>query len=524
MALEGNISEFSLPEILQLVSSQRKTGALFLEQGGDSAALDFEEGQITGGYFRKRGKLEDLPGYLFKTGLVGEADLARAEEEQQQRKVPLEEILIEGGYLSQEDFAEVIRFKIQEIMDEIFTWVEGHYSFDLKSRLYTKSKYPLRLSTDSFLMEGMRRLDEWLRIAKIFPDLGVVLVRSPQPAPAELTPEQDKFLEFLGHRHLSLQNLIEACGLGKFATCQVAVELLEMKAVVPEMPLSAPAQAARPGKSSWDQTGAVALMVKHLGLLVNYLSLYPFNHSTIMSTLEEFFYLFDGLTLDEQGLVVDCGGDGLTVNGQPVDTDLMLEFKTYLGQRRLERLVLLPQLKRDELVSFAFVLALPVELVNDLSGIESVLRTQHLHHIRLDFVPAQQQDGMKDEKVFVVPSRFLEILLDNPALKKGGFRVFQSLRQVYRLPSFPMGKSALMEIEEADQATEKIFGVYSRGGRDKYIEKVIMPVMKLHPATRIAFMKRKLLDARWPFPLDNILALSHNDFEKLSRLSRLQNP
>ena len=49
MALEGNISEFSLPEILQLLSSQRKTGVLQLEQEGDSAAFDFEEGKITAG-------------------------------------------------------------------------------------------------------------------------------------------------------------------------------------------------------------------------------------------------------------------------------------------------------------------------------------------------------------------------------------------------------------------------------------------------------------------------------------------
>lgn len=523
MALEGDIAEFSLPEILQLLSSQRKTGVLSLKQGQDAAALDFEEGQITGGYYSRKGVQEDLSGYLFKTGLVGEAELARVEEEQARRRVPLEEVLIEGGFLSQEDFAEVIRFKIQEIMDEVFTWVEGHYVFDLKSRLYTQSKYPIRLSTDSFLMEGMRRLDEWLRIRKVFPDLRAVLVRQ-SPAPAlEPTTEQAKFLEFLGSRHKTLDQMVEASGLGKFMTCQVAVELLEAGAVRRQEPAPA-GPAGGPSAVARQQTGAVALMVRHLGMLVNYLSLYPFNHANIMSVLEEFFFLFDGLSLDADGLALELSDEGVSVGGRGLEDPLMQEFRSYLSQRRLVSLSFLPQLKRDELLSFAYVLALPADFIESLSGIEAVSRTQHLQHVRIGFSPAGGGPSMKGERMFVVPSRFLEILLDNPALGRGDFRIFQSLRRIHRLPAFPVSREAAMEIEVADQDTERIFGVYSRGGREKYIEKVIIPVMRLHPATRIAFIKRKLLDVRWPFPLDNVLALSHNDFEKLVRLSQARRP
>lgn len=521
MALEGNISEFSLPEILQLLSSQRKTGVLTLGQGQDSAAFDFEDGQITGGYYSRRGVQEDLAGYLFKTGLVGEADLARAEEEQQRRQVPLEEVLIEGGYLSEEDFAEVIRFKIQEIMDEVFTWVDGHYIFDLKSRLYTKSKYPIRLSTDSFLMEGMRRMDEWLRIRKMLPDLNIALVRQVPAPPHEPTPEQTKLLEFLGGRHMTLEQLIEASGLGKFMTTQVAVELLEAGVIRRHEPgLGGPEPVGPEGSGTRYQTSAVTLMIRHLGMLINYLSLYPFNHPNIMSVLEEFFFLFDGLALSADGLALELSEEGVSLGGVALDDPLMHEFRSYLTQRRLVRLGFLPQLKRDELLSFAFVLALPADFIEALGGIEAVSRTQHLQHIRIGFSPAGGEPSMKGERMFVVPSRYLEILLDNPALGQGDFRIFQSLRRIHRLPTFPVSREAAMEIELADQDTERIFGVYSRGGREKYIEKVIIPVMKLHPATRIAFIKRKLLDVRWPFPLDNILALSHNEFENLVRLSQ----
>ena len=69
--------------------------------------------------------------------------------------------------------------------------------------------------------------------------------------------------------------------------------------------------------------------------------------------------------------------------------------------------------------------------------------------------------------------------------------------------------------EEAEQATEKVFSVYSRGGREKYIGKVVSAAQDLAPAPRLALIKKKLLDVRWLFPIDNIFALSHSDFEKL---------
>ncbi len=523
MALEGDIAEFSLPEILQLVSSQRKTGVLTLRHESDAAALDFEEGQITGGYYSRRGVQEDLSVYLFKAGLIKEEDLARAEEKQSRLKVPLEEVLIEDGYLSEEDFVEVIRFKIQEIMDEIFTWVEGHYTFDIKARLYTKSKYPVRLSTDGFLMEGMRRLDEWLRIRKVIPRLDVVLRRTGQAPPADLTPEQDKFLEFLGERHLSLEYLAESSGLGKFMTCQTAVELLE-SGLISQLESPSPAGAAAPPTQLSAPSPALILMIRQLGLLINYLSLYPFNHPQVMAVLEEFFYLFDGLSLGPQGLALEAGEDQMVLAGVPSQDPLMEEFRRYLHQRRISSLVLLSQLKRHELLSYAFILALPADLLESLGGIEKVLQTQHLSHLKCTFTPPSREPTMKGEKKFVVPSRFLEILLDNPALAQGKYRIFQSLSSIHRLPAFPLGQAALLEMEQTNHTAERIFGVYSRGGREKYIEKVIVPVMKLHPAVRIAFMKRKLLDVRWLFPLDNILALSHNDFDKLVRLSRHHRP
>ncbi|MRR10757.1 DUF4388 domain-containing protein, partial [bacterium] len=302
MALEGNISEFSLPEILQLIASQRKSGVLSLEHEGDEAALDFDEGSITGGYYRHQGKQKHLSEYLFQSNLVSADRLAEADDVCGKTKSPVEEYLIEMGYLSKEDFEEAIRFKIQEILDEVFTWLDGHYVFDVKIKLYPKTKYPVLLSTDGFLLEGMRRLDEWLRIRKIVPDLDAI-VRRGGPAAEDPSPEHAKVLEFLGDRHLSVSQLVELTGLGKFVTAQSTAELVELGVVAivsgeqAAVPLPAPALPALR-----TQTAALAFMVKQWGLLVRYITQYPFNHTAILGALEEFFTVFNGLALDAGGL------------------------------------------------------------------------------------------------------------------------------------------------------------------------------------------------------------------------------
>lgn len=522
MALEGNISEFSLPEILQLLSSQRKTGVLQLEQESDTAAFDFDEGKITGGFYHKKDLPEHLGNYLFKTGLITESALAQAEAEQKKLDIPLEEVLIEKGFISEEDFTEVIRFKIQEIMDEVFTWVEGHYVFDLKTRLYANSKYPVKLDTDGFLLEGMRRLDEWLRIRTIIPDLETLISTNPgyqKTKDQNLSSEHKKIIEFLGQRHLSVANLVDTSGLGKFSTCQTIAELKEMNIITI---LQAPAdhrKASVQGIDVRDQINVISLMVKHLGSLVRRLSIYPFNHPKVMSAVEEFFYLFNGLELTDKGLVIIPGLDGIKINDQSVDSkhEFINHFGLYLIQRQIEKLELLPQLKGDEYRNFAYLLAMPSDLIQMLNGLDALTKDYHLQHIRMEYARQRLEPLMQNEKTFVIPSRFMDLLDDQDdesSRQKNSLHLFDSLRGIIRLPEPKLAPSDHIKLEEADNSAEKAFTVYSRGGREKYIEKIVQLLMDLPPAPRLAFLKRKVSDLRWLFPLDNTMVLSQEQFQK----------
>ena len=59
MALSGSLREFALSEVLQLLSSQRKTGSLRLTRGADTCVVYLLEGRIAS--MRDRGFGEDDP-------------------------------------------------------------------------------------------------------------------------------------------------------------------------------------------------------------------------------------------------------------------------------------------------------------------------------------------------------------------------------------------------------------------------------------------------------------------------------
>jgi len=519
MALEGNLSDFSIPEILQLISSQRKNGVLTLKQGSDEAAFDLDQGYITGGFYRQEGRQEHISEYLFKTGLVSEAGFMEAEAQQKDLQAPLEEILIERGFLSQDDFEEVIRYKIQEIMDEIFTWVEGHYVFDVKAKLYTQSKYPVRLAVDGFLMEGMRRLDEWLRIKKEIPSLEVIVKAGSKTRPAGLTPEQEKLLEFLGQRSLSVSNLVSLSGMGKFSTCQTLTELLELGLAEKTSELPAAPQEARSFDPAF-QVKTISLLIKQFGLLIRNITRYPFNHPHIISNLDDFSHLLSNLPMENSSLSFSSAIEQTLVNGWPIhDESLVLpQFSLYLHQRQIQNLSFLPQIRDEELRTLAYIMALPPELLELLGGTDLIGKVLRWHHIKIEGQANKAEKQLKDEKIFVIPSGFLEVVEGQSLFSAKPIQipqVFVSLKLVLQLPQPALSPEEIMAIEEAEQASEKVFSVYARGGREKYIEKVVSAVMKLPPTPRLALIKRKLLDVRWLFPIDNILALSHSEFEKI---------
>jgi hypothetical protein len=257
MALEGTLKDFGLPDVLEFIAQNRKTGVLLVQGKNNVATLGFEEGQVIGAAYEEKGKHEPLAEYLIRSEKLPQEKVIQILDMATTTQFPFEDILLKGGYLKEEDLTELVRFKIQDIMDEIFSWKQGSYTFDSEGKLYTQSRFHVTLKTEALILEGLRRLDEWPRIQEALPSMGIVLKKKENPVLEVQLSEDEARVARLLVRNQTVHGIIEMSGLGKFRTLAALYRFLELGLVEKVAGKAQPDRRAPAGglKFSWGEVG-----------------------------------------------------------------------------------------------------------------------------------------------------------------------------------------------------------------------------------------------------------------------------
>jgi len=190
MALEGSIEEFGLPEIFQMIFLQKKEGVLKLTREKTTLFIAFSQGQVvSAGDGEEDARLADT---LIKAEKITGDQLRALLKSQKRDKQPLVRGLVESGYLTAEEIKKLNRVLTEETVFSLFEWKSGTYKFDAKKISYD-SQFVEPLSTESILMEGATRTDEWPLLKKRVPSVEMVfevLPKEPPPARAAEEPEE----------------------------------------------------------------------------------------------------------------------------------------------------------------------------------------------------------------------------------------------------------------------------------------------------------------------------------------------
>jgi tetratricopeptide (TPR) repeat protein len=216
MAIKGSLREASLPDVLQLLSMGKKTGCLSVADRNNFGYVFFDQGLITyASIVNRRDRLGDI---LVKGGLVSQEQLDEAIERQShQRDKRLGELLVDGGALSRPDLERYMRIQIEEAVYFLFTWSSGTFSFESDVIPETQD-FLVRISPESLLLEGARRVDEWSLIDKKIPSFDLIFVVEGDrltAAGVSLTPEQERIVPLLdGTRDVT--RIVEDSGMLEF--------------------------------------------------------------------------------------------------------------------------------------------------------------------------------------------------------------------------------------------------------------------------------------------------------------------
>lgn len=207
MALKGNLKEFSLTQILNLVNLARKTGGLYIDTTAQSAHLVFREGKLAYGVLddKQTGLLE----ILSKTRLVTAHQVRTLSERlagQSDKEIGI--YLINSGYLNQEQILAGLGEYLAEIVRACFNWQEGVFHFEA-SELPPDGKIPIRLDLESLVVESARLLRQTDELKAEIPSLEMTLKFTDRPGlnirDVNLSPEEWKVVSYVNPKNTIAQ-------------------------------------------------------------------------------------------------------------------------------------------------------------------------------------------------------------------------------------------------------------------------------------------------------------------------------
>jgi hypothetical protein len=270
MPLEGNVKEFGLADVLQFIAGNQKAGVLQLTSKNDKASIAFDHGKITGAVYGRQGRQDQLQNYLLRSKKVEQGKLESILKIQVDTGIPLGELLLKEGLMSQEEIDGLVTFKIQEVLDEVFTWSDARYKFNPEERLYQNSRSQVAIPAESLLLETLRRKDEWPAIAKALPSDGVILKKIQDTVTGvEISADIQQIFEMIDSSR-TISQMIGDTYLGRFRTFNAVYNLLMSGTVeITHTPEPEVRVAERQAKKKASATGqALALASVLLGLAV----------------------------------------------------------------------------------------------------------------------------------------------------------------------------------------------------------------------------------------------------------------
>ena len=171
MALRGTLADFSLPDILQLVGYQQKTGMLLLKDRQNEVTIYFVDGNVVKAEQSSRdpgGEKYFLGNIMARAGVITEEQLASARTAEQRTLRRFGDILVESGACDRATLKEITRLHTTETIHRLFMWRSGTYEFTKTPVDYDEQSYePIR--AENLLMEGFRMVDEWPAVRRVIP-------------------------------------------------------------------------------------------------------------------------------------------------------------------------------------------------------------------------------------------------------------------------------------------------------------------------------------------------------------------
>ncbi|MGD2113498.1 MAG: DUF4388 domain-containing protein [Acidobacteriota bacterium] len=274
MAVEGTLDLFQLPEILQVVSQQRKTGILTVQGTDDIVAVSFLDGEIVAADSLTETTEDGVGEVLIAQGLLAASALREMTARSAQGGTRLGDLLVSDGHVDRSQFLAALRDHTLNLLMALLGWRNGEFKFYGGDEVsYEEGFRPI--GVDELLLRSIEQGEEREREALPDPTSRLrpeetdkpVRVRpvdelgdQPTPTVGEdavwVSPEEERVLRSVGPR-LTVEQVAQEAGMPLDRTRYVLYRLSRAGLVAPAPEV--PVEAAPPASPPPDEPSAPAL-------------------------------------------------------------------------------------------------------------------------------------------------------------------------------------------------------------------------------------------------------------------------
>jgi len=173
MALKGNLSNFTITQLLNLINLAKKNGSLILERSGDKIEIYFKNGKLA--YSKDQKRDNSLINILFYSKLItSNQKKIFTQNAASMTDKELGLLLINADYLHQEEIITCVQTYYMSILKQLFTWNDGVFRFDTDI-LPPNDKITVSVNLENMILESSRRMQEWEKLNDEIPSLEMAL-------------------------------------------------------------------------------------------------------------------------------------------------------------------------------------------------------------------------------------------------------------------------------------------------------------------------------------------------------------
>lgn len=234
MGFQGDLDSFGLAAIFQTLTANKQSGTLHVFDDTTDRYLVFTQGSIrtVSSGQRQQASLGEI---LVARGVITHEDLASALTRQSESSELLGNILVEMGVCSHEEIQRALRFQMEEEIYDLFTWHGARFEFDEnQSNTSVIGKQPrisqVEVNTSGIVIEAMRRIDEWERIAQLIPSSNFIPVipeeRQDEALFLTLSQEEKRIASFIDGIN-SIDAITRQSCLGRYTVTQFIGRMIQ---------------------------------------------------------------------------------------------------------------------------------------------------------------------------------------------------------------------------------------------------------------------------------------------------------